>query len=352
MGLSDETKKVCQKINNEYGDDALIFENQKEKLNIEYISTGLINLDLATKPKEGPGGIPRGRLVEVHGPQGSGKSSLCLSTIAQAQKRGLTCVLLDAESSYNPFFAENIIGVDNSELIISQKQEGEEVLDAVEAMMVSGEFDLIVLDSVAALPSVNVLTESMKQQHVAQEARMWSKALRKLKGKMSKFNTTFLVTNQLREDPGKMFGNPVGTPMGRALKFYSDMRIEVKKREVYREDSGDTRTDLGHQIRYRIKKNKVGDPGGYALTDVWYGEGFDKEKALLDAAQVANVIKQSGSWYSFDPSLESVEEIKEQGLDSLIEKISEHDRADELMDDLESQILGGNNLEDEGKKAS
>lgn len=338
MGLPDEVKTICKEINKQYGDDTLIFEEQDEKLKSGYIPTGLPNLDFATKPNQGAGGIPLGRFVEMHGPQSSGKTSLCLSIIAEAQKMGLNCAFFDIESSYNPFFARNIIGVDNDELVISRKQEGEKVLDAIEAMIVSGEFGLIVLDSVASLPSVNVLQAGMDQSHVAQEARMWSQALRKLKGKMSKYNTTFLVTNQLREDPGKMFGNPVTTPMGRAIKFYADMRIEIKRREIYRKDSGDTREDIGHQIRYRVIKNKVGDPGGYALADVWYGEGFDKEKALLDAAKSADIITRAGSWYTFSPNVEGVDEIKKQGLDKLVETIKKHEKSNELFDDLHEQI--------------
>lgn len=350
MAIPDEVQKICKKINKQYGEDTLIYENQTERLDIDFIPTGLINLDLATKPDKGKGGIPRGRLVEIYGPEGGGKSALCLSIVAEAQKNNMMCAFMDAENSYNPFFAKNIMGVNNSKLALSRAQAGEKVLNAIEAMIVTNEFDLIVLDSVASLPSQRVLKDDMEQDHVAPEARMWSQALKKIKGKMSRYNTTLLYTNQLREDPGKMYGNPEITPAGRALKFYSDMRIEVKRREFFQESDGDTRVDKGHKIRCRIKKNKIGKPGGYALVDIWYGVGYDKKKALLNAAKKSDTIERAGSWYTFEPSLEDVDIIKKQGFDNLVTAIKEHERSDELMDNLRNQILGGDSVESKSEK--
>lgn len=359
MALPDDVKDLCKDINKKFGNEKLYYEDQEESLKVEFISTGLINLDLATKPINpdtivdsscSQGGMPRGRYIEIYGPKGSGKTSLCLSVIAEAQKEGLNCALFDVENAYDPFYAKNVIGIDNNNLIISQERIGEEVLDMMEALIVSNKIDLIVLDSIAALPAMSVVQESHEQQHVGKEAKMWSKALRKLKGPLNKFDTTLIMTNQLREDPGVMYGNPEKTSGGRALGFYADMRLEVKKRDIYQESSGDTREDVGHNIRIRVKKNKVGKEGGYALIDVWYGEGYDKEKALMDAAFQAEAIERNGSWFSFNPTIEGVEQIKVQGKDSLINELKEHEMSKELFEDLRSQILGGDMSESESQK--
>ena len=338
MALPEEVLKITKKINKKYGDDTLITADQGEKLKINWHTTGLSNLDLATKPNTGTGGIPQGRLIEIYGPQKSGKTSLCLSVIAEAQKEDKVCAFFDAENGYNPFFAKNVMGVSNEDLIISRTQAGETALNTIEAMIVSGTIDLIVLDSVAALPSEAILKEDMQQQHVAREARMWSQALKKIKGLMAKYNTTFILINQLREDPGTRYGNPIDTPGGNAIKFYSDMRIEVKSRDVYRTGSGDDREDIGHKIRFRIIKNKAGTSGGSAIADFYYDKGFNQEKILIDTALESGIIDQSGSWFTYEPLNETLGDFKEQGKDSLLDAMKEHDRYDEVLDDIRIRV--------------
>lgn len=345
MPIPESVLKVQKSITDKYGPYALMVGDKEEQLKIDFISSGLLNVDLATKPHRGPGGIPRGKLVEVFGPEASGKTSLALSTIAEAQKMGLVCGLFDAENGFNSKFARDNFNVNIEDLIISQSQEGETVLDTIEALVMTGDVDLLVLDSVASLPSIKVLKEDNSQDHVATEARMWSQALKKLKAKLNRYNCTLILINQLREDPGKMFGNPETTPGGRAIKFYSDMRIEVKARKPFYEGSGDTREEIGHLLRIRIIKNKVGTKGGYALVDFYNESGFDKDKALMEAGLKTNAINRGGAWYSYEPISDELPEFREQGKDAFFKAISEYEDQELLMNDIQQKILGGNKIE-------
>ncbi len=215
----EELESVLKKINSKCGEDTLFTGDDEEKLKIDWISTGLLSLDLATQPHQGSGGIPVGRLIEIYGPQGSGKTSIALSTIAEAQKMGKKCCFLDNENAYNSEFAE-MLGVDTEDLIFSRENEGERTLDAVEGLVWSGEIDLIVIDSVAGLATKEELTKDMDDKQMADGARMWSKAMRKLKAALSKNDCTLILINQLREKVGA-YGNPETTPGGKLHNFAS-----------------------------------------------------------------------------------------------------------------------------------
>ncbi|MFW6029065.1 MAG: recombinase RecA [Halanaerobiales bacterium] len=354
MSSSKDVIKLQNDINKTLGSNILITGNKYEKLKIEWISSGLANFDIATKPHVGAGGIPKGRLVEIYGPEGSGKTSLALSTIAEAQKQGIVCAFFDAEGSFDPFFAEDNFNVNTDSLIISRHPEGEKVLDAVEAMAVSGEVGLIVIDSVAALPSMRVLKESNEKDHVAPEARMWSQALRKLTSKLVKNNCTLILINQLRENPAQMYGNPEQTPGGRAIKFYASMRIEVKKRKSYQEGSGDTISEIGHLVRFKIVKNKVGGGKGTALVDFYNDKGFDKIIALIEAAESVGVIERGGAWYKYESLSEDLPNIQEQGKDALYACIKEmeQDKKEKLIEEIKSRLSGGNKSNESKRKAA
>ena len=258
---------------------------------IDVISTGSLNLDVAL----GIGGLPRGRVVEIYGPESSGKTTLTLEVIAQAQKAGGAAAFIDAEHALDPKYAEKI-GVNVDELLVSQPDTGEQALEIADMVVRSGAVDVVVIDSVAALVPKAELEGDMGDTHVGLQARLMSQALRKLAGTINRSDTTAVFINQLREKIGVMFGSPETTPGGRALKFYSSVRIDVRRIESIKQGTD----NVGNRVRAKIVKNKVAPPFRLAEFDIMFGEGISREGSLLDVAVEHGVVKKAGAWYTFD----------------------------------------------------
>nr|WP_330403916.1 recombinase RecA [Peptostreptococcus russellii] len=287
----DALNDALGKIEKEYGKGSVMKLGETTSLEIDAISTGSIGLDIAS----GIGGLPRGRIIEVYGPESSGKTTVALHCIAEAQKKDGIAAFIDAEHALDPVYAR-ALGVDVDNLVISQPDTGEQALDIAESLIRSGAIDILVVDSVAALVPKAEIEGDMGDSHIGLQARLMSQALRKLTGSIKKSNCVVIFINQLREKVGVMFGNPETTTGGRALKFFSSMRIEVRRIDSIKQ--GDKM--LGSRTRVKIVKNKVAPPFKQVEFDIMYGTGISKTGDLLDVAAGIDVIKKAGAWYSYN----------------------------------------------------
>ncbi|MEA4987885.1 MAG: recombinase RecA [Anaerovorax sp.] len=321
----DEKEKALEaamlQIQKQFGKGAIMkLGDDSMKLNVGAISTGAVSLDIAT----GIGGIPKGRITEIFGPESSGKTTLTLHIIAEAQKAGGKAAFIDAEHALDPEYARNL-GVDIDDLLVSQPDTGEQALEICEMLVRSGAIDIVVIDSVAALVPKAEIQGDMGDSHVGLQARLMSQALRKLTGAINKSNAAVIFINQLREKVGVMFGNPEVTTGGRALKFYSSMRLDVRRIESIK--SGDQ--ILGNRTRVKIVKNKVAPPFKQAEFDIMYGLGISRQGDLLDCAVEAKIVDKAGAWYSFDGNRIG------QGRENVKTYLAEHT---EIMDELERRL--------------
>ena len=322
--MNEEKKKALDlalsHIEKQYGSGAVMRLGEKPDANVEAIPTGALSLDIAL----GIGGIPRGRIIEIYGPESSGKTTVALHVVAQVQKMGGEAAFIDAEHALDPIYAE-ALGVQTDDLIVSQPDTGEQALEITEQLVRSGAVDVIVIDSVAALVPKAEIEGLMGDSHVGLQARLMSQALRKLAGIISKSNTTAIFINQLREKVGVMFGNPDTTTGGRALKFYASVRLDVRRIESLKGDGG----VIGNRTRIKVVKNKVAPPFKEAEFDIMYGEGISREGNILDVAVDMDIVKKSGSWFSYN------EERLGQGRETVKSILKDNP---ELADEIENKI--------------
>ena len=322
--MQDERQKALEaalsKIEKDFGRGAVMKMGDSVEMNVESIPTGSLSLDIAL----GVGGVPKGRIIEIYGPESSGKTTLALHMVAEAQKRGGIAGYVDAEHAMDPQYAKNL-GVDIDNLYISQPDNGEQAMEIAETMVRSGAMDIVVIDSVAALVPKAEIEGEMGDSHVGLQARLMSQALRKLAGAISKSKCIVVFINQLREKIGVMFGNPETTTGGRALKFYASVRLDVRRTETLKQNGN----FIGNRTRVKVVKNKVAPPFKEAEFDIMYGTGISHVGDVLDLAAAEDIVIKSGSWYNYN------DERLGQGRENTKNFLSEHP---DLLAEIESKV--------------
>ena len=328
----EEKKKALDaaisKFEKSFGHGAIMKMGEKAQMNVSAVSTGSLTLDMAL----GVGGLPRGRIIEIYGPESSGKTTIALHAVAEVQKLGGEAAFIDAEHALDPVYAK-ALGVDIDELLVSQPDSGEQALEIAEALVRSGAVEIIVIDSVAALVPQQEIEGDMGSSHVGLQARLMSQALRKLSGIVSKTNCIIIFINQLREKVGVMYGNPETTTGGRALKFYASVRLDIRRSEVLKTGT----ESYGNRVKVKVVKNKVAPPFRVAEFDILYGKGISKSGEIIDLAIARDIIEKSGSWFSYNG------ERLAQGKDNARRVIEE---SPELMKEIEEKVRAAGITED------